>query len=124
MDGEPLSLQARHAIRQARLSNLGIYVSPFSAWEVGTLVTKGGLRSALAPEVWFETLIGLPGLRLAPLTPRILLNSTCLPGTPHKDPADRILAATAREYGFSILTGDKLLLDYAQLGHIQAIACR
>jgi PIN domain nuclease of toxin-antitoxin system len=123
MDGEPLSLQARHAIRQARLSNLGIYVSPFSVWEVGTLVAKGRLRSALAPEVWFETLIGLPGFRLAPLTPRVLLNSTCLPGAPHKDPADRILAATAREYGLSILTGDKLLLDYAQQGHIQAIAC-
>jgi PIN domain nuclease of toxin-antitoxin system len=123
MDKEHLADAGRMAIKQARLANFGIFVSPFTAWEIGALVAKGRLRPAVSPEVWFESLLQLPGIRLAPLTPRILLNSTCLPGPPHKDPADRILAATCREFGLAMLTSDRLLLDYATQGHIQAIPC-
>jgi PIN domain nuclease of toxin-antitoxin system len=57
------------------------------------------------------------------LTPKILLDSTALPGSPPADPADRIIAATARVQGFVIVTRDRKLLDYAREGHIRAIAC-
>jgi len=123
MNGEPLSAVAQSAIRSARAASLGIYVSPFVAWEIGTLIAKGQLLPSVAPEIWFETLLAFPGFRLAPLTPKILMSSTALPGTPHKDPADRIFAATAREYGLTLITRDRLLLDYARQGHIQAICC-
>ncbi|MFZ5739720.1 MAG: PIN domain-containing protein [Pseudomonadota bacterium] len=46
-----------------------------------------------------------------------------LPGFPHRDPADRIIAATAREYGYRLITRDRSLLAYAREGHIQALSC-
>jgi PIN domain nuclease of toxin-antitoxin system len=57
------------------------------------------------------------------ITPRLLISSTVLPGTPPSDPADRIIAATSRLYRYCVITRDKKLLDYAEQGHIQAIAC-
>ncbi|MGB9407938.1 MAG: type II toxin-antitoxin system VapC family toxin [Terracidiphilus sp.] len=123
MSGEPLSAPSRTAIRSARAENLGVYLSPFSAWEIGTLVAKGRLSLSLSPESWFDTLLAMPGVRLATLTPRLLISSTALPGTPLKDPADRIIAATARLYGYRLITRDGKLLDYAREGHILATKC-
>jgi PIN domain nuclease of toxin-antitoxin system len=73
--------------------------------------------------VWFDTLLSMPGVRLANLTPKVLIDSTALPGTPPSDPADQIIAATARLYGFRLITRDGKLLDYARQGHILATKC-
>jgi PIN domain nuclease of toxin-antitoxin system len=123
MDGEPMSDASRAAIRNARAANVGVYVSPFTAWEIGTLTAKGKIQLTLSPEVWFETLLDLPGVRLAPLTPKILLASTALPGSPPSDPADRIIAATARVHSHVIITRDRKLLAYSREGHIRVKAC-
>ena len=123
MGGEPISEESRQAIRSAGAAHVGVYVSPFTAWEIGTLIARRRLHLTLSPEVWFERLLALPGVRLAELTPKILLASTALPGPPPADPADRILAATARVRGHAVITRDKKLLDYAREGHIRAIAC-
>ena len=123
MGGDSLSPASRSAIHAARNANLGVYISPITAWEIGTLVAKSRIHLTLAPEVWFETLLSLPGARLSALTPGILLASTTLPGTPPSDPADRIIAATARLHGHVVITRDRKLLDYANQGHLRAIAC-
>jgi len=123
MSRSPLSTASRTAIRTAQNSNFGVYLSPFTAWEIGTLVSKGRLHLTLSPEVWFDTLLALPGVRLAALTPKVLIGSTALPGAPPSDPADRIIAATARSFGFRVITRDSKLLDYAAKGHILATAC-
>ena len=57
------------------------------------------------------------------MPPDILIGSSFLPGKPPRDPADRILAVTAREYGYQLVTRDRPLLDYADQGHIRALAC-
>jgi PIN domain nuclease of toxin-antitoxin system len=36
---------------------------------------------------------------------------------------DRAIAATAREYGFTVMTRDRALLDYAAQGHLSALTC-
>jgi PIN domain nuclease of toxin-antitoxin system len=123
MDGEPISDASHSAIRSAQIANVGVYVSPFTAWEIGTLTAKGRIQLSLSPEVWFKTLLNHPGVRLAALTPEILLASMMLPGTPPTDPVDRIIAATARIEGYIIVTRDSKLLDYAKQGHVRAIAC-
>jgi PIN domain nuclease of toxin-antitoxin system len=123
MGGEPISPESRQAILSAGTAHVGVYISPFTALEIGTLIAKQRLQLTLSPEIWFEKLLALPGVRLADLTPKILLASTALPGLPPADPADRILAATARIQGHVVVTRDKKLLDYAREGHIRAIAC-
>jgi PIN domain nuclease of toxin-antitoxin system len=52
-----------------------------------------------------------------------LMASSFLPGELHGDPADRMMVATAREYGFVLMTRDEALLRYAKQGHMAAIAC-
>jgi PIN domain nuclease of toxin-antitoxin system len=123
MNGAPMTGESRGAIEAAQRSGAGVYVSPITAWEIGTLVSKNRLQMSVTPEIWFETLISLPGVRLCPMPPRVLIASGFLPGVPPKDPADRIIAATGREYGYTIVTRDGELVPYAAAGHIAVIAC-
>ena len=47
-----------------------------------------------------------PQIDLYPLTPRIALESTRLGPKFHADPADQIIAATARVHGLRLVTAD------------------
>lgn len=99
------------------------YVSPITALEVGTLTRKRRFRSNLAPQRWFETLIMQPGMALAEMPPELLIESQLLPGNIHNDPYDRIIAATARQYGYTVITSDRALLDYAADGYLSVLEC-
>ncbi len=121
--GAPMAAAARDALRQAYFAGVPRYVSPITAWEVGMLESKNRLGLSARPEVWFDRLLQIPGVFLADLSPQILILSSFLPGTPPKDPWDRIIAATAREGGYRLITRDRLLLAYAAEGHLQAIPC-
>jgi PIN domain nuclease of toxin-antitoxin system len=120
---ETISDEVSDAIRRAREGGEAIYVSPITAWELGLLVARGRMNLLMPPERWFFRLLQAPGLRLADMPPELLIASSFLPGAPPRDPADRILAATAREYDYMLVTRDRSLLDYAKQGHIQALAC-
>ena len=121
-NGDAISEQARDAIAEASIG-VGVFVSPISAWEVATLVQKGRVMLSMAPDSWFEALLALPGVRLAPMPPRTLMASAFLPGSPPSDPADRIIAATARAENLLLLTRDRKLLSYAADGHLRGLAC-
>lgn len=115
--------EALSAIRDSVDNQMDIYVSPFSAWEVGMLVSKRRLTISRSPEAWWEEFLAQDFVALAPMPPSALIASSFLPGEPPKDPADRVIAATAREIGFSVVTCDRALLDYAREGHINAVEC-
>jgi PIN domain nuclease of toxin-antitoxin system len=108
---------------RAIAANEPVYISPITGWELGLLVSRGRMNLLTTPRRWFERLLQAPGMQLARLSPEVLISSSFLPGTPPKDPADRIFAATAREYGYRLVTRDRPLLEYAREGHIQALAC-
>jgi PIN domain nuclease of toxin-antitoxin system len=57
------------------------------------------------------------------MSPAVLIASSSLPGNPPRDPADRIMAATAREYGYRLMTRDRPLLTYGEEGHLQVVSC-
>jgi PIN domain nuclease of toxin-antitoxin system len=66
-------------------------------------------------------LFEVPGVRLAEMSPDVLIASSYLPGKPPKDPTDRIMAATARELGATLITRDRALLDYGAQGHVAVL---
>lgn len=111
------------ALNAARNSGLLTYVSPITAWEIGMLACKGRFKSQYTAQGWFARLMSTADTALAELTPKVLIESSFLPGSPPRDPADRIIAATAREYGFTVMTRDGSLLNYADDGHLSALAC-
>ena len=123
MNGDPLQDPAETELPLALERNGRLVVSPITAWEIAILSEKKRILLTLRPEVWFRKLCGLPGVRLADLSPSVLIASTTLPGEPPADPADRILIATAREFDYTLVTRDRQLLDYALSGHVRAMAC-
>jgi PIN domain nuclease of toxin-antitoxin system len=52
-----------------------------------------------------------------------LIASSFLPADSLRDPADKIMVATAREQGLTLMTRDRMILDYAAKGHVSALAC-
>jgi PIN domain nuclease of toxin-antitoxin system len=120
---EPVSQSVSDSMQHAIQVGEPVFVSPISAWEIGMLVARGRMTMLMKPEVWFGRIVQEQGMSLAEMPPELLIASSFLPGTPPRDPADCILAATAREYGYRLVTRDRPLLDYAEQGHIQALAC-
>jgi len=120
--GDAISLRARKAIRDA-VAHGEVYVSPMSAWEVGALAVKRGVRFDPSPHEWFAAFLARPGVRLAALGPEIALDAWFLPGQVHGDPMDRLLIATARRLSAAIVTRDDRIRAYGAAGHVSVIDC-
>lgn len=118
-----LSTQALAALESALKTRQEVHISPISAWELGILASRGQLRGTTSARKLFDIACEKPGTNLAKLSPSVLHDSSFLPGDPPNDPADRIIIATAREYGLCVVTRDRRILDYADQGHVQALAC-
>jgi PIN domain nuclease of toxin-antitoxin system len=123
VENEKLAPQAIEVLRGTHEAGLPTYVSPITAWEIGLLASHDRLKLLITPQRWFGRLLATPTVRLADLSPDLLIASSFLPGRPPRDPADRIIAATARDYGCILMTRDRALLDYGEQGHIRVIAC-
>ena len=122
-EDRPLASAAVAALDAAYQAGSLVLVSAITAWEVGLLVARKRIRLVAKPEHWFQRLLAIPGIRLAELSPDILIASSFLPGEPPPDPADRILLATARDLGATLITRDRLLLRYGEEGQVSTIAC-
>jgi PIN domain nuclease of toxin-antitoxin system len=122
-EGDAIADAAVDALKAAHMAGVATYVSPISAWELGMLVSRGRLKPLITPQRWFARLFEVPNMRLAEMAPDLLIASSFLPGDPPRDPADRIIAATAREYGATLVTRDRVLLDYGAQGHISVLKC-
>src|SRR5579863_2131303 len=120
---DPISKDARSALAHAAEARESVFVSPISAWEIGLLAARGRISLQMPAQMWFARLLEAPGVRLADMSSDILIASSFLPGPLPKDPADRIIAATARECGYRVMTRDRRLLAYAESGNCRAIAC-
>jgi len=97
-----------------------VYLSPISCWELGLLIENNQIVMDRPIEDLWKRDTNPDICRIAELTGPILIESTRLPGDLHHDPADRILAATARLNNLTLVTRDWRLLDYALQGHLQA----
>lgn len=98
-----------------------LLVSAISVWEVSMLQAKGRITLSLELEEWVRRGLTAPGVRLADLSPEILIESTRLPGSVHGDPADRMLIATARRTGATLVTRDAAILAYAREGYLAVL---
>ncbi len=117
--GEPVHAQIQHAADEDCL-----FVSAITPWEISMLVAKGRLRLGQDVAEWLGAALGLPGIRLEPLSPAIAVASTRLPWEVHPDPADRILLATARHLDATLITADQQILDYGAQGFLKCFAAK
>lgn len=105
---EPRRISPRVRRILERSSN-ELWLSPVSTWEMVLLVDSGQVRIDLAFDEWFTTVTTALALNEAPLTHEVVFASREV-SLPHRDPADRLIAATARHYGLRLVTADERLL--------------
>lgn len=111
----PSTIAAVDAAREGET----VFVSAVSVWELGNLEIRGRFQLHSPIDEWLRMAFTIGRLQLLPLDAQIALASSRLPGNLHRDPADRILAATARIEGLTLLTRDTRLLDYGRKGHLR-----
>ena len=122
MDGaaDRISPSALEEVRRASARG-AVRVSAISVWEVAMLEAKGRVRFSVEAAEWVRRGLQAPGVRLEALSPEVLVESTRLPGAIHGDPADRMIVATARRTGATLVTRDAAVLAYAREGHLSAL---
>jgi PIN domain nuclease of toxin-antitoxin system len=105
--------RARRLLDAAVKAGERIAVSSISIWEVVMLVDRGRLMLTLAMDVWIEQVESLAFLEFQPVDNRIATRAVRLENFPHRDPADRMITATALELGATLITADAQLRAYA-----------
>lgn len=100
-----LSRAATSAIRRALRSG-GIAIASISLWEIAALFARGRLRSRGTTEASLEALLKATAVSIREITPTIAALATQFPSDFSPDPADRLIAATARAEGFTLVTRD------------------
>ncbi len=92
----------------------GVLISPMSIWEIGMLVEKGRIELDMDVLDWVNQALDISGMNLCSMAPRMLIQSTRLPGIVHGDPVDRLLIATASEYSAVLVTCDQKILEFGK----------
>ena len=105
-DPSRLSVRAASAIRRAR-SNQGVAIATISIWELALMFAHGRLRAPGNVEASVRWVVEGSGATLKPITPEIAALATQFPEDFPRDPADRLIAATARAEGMALVTRDE-----------------
>lgn len=122
VENEPKKFSRRiEPLVEAAVQRAEVLISAISVWEIAVLDANRRIDLSQDLRTWVARALGFPGVRLKGLSPSIAIESTRLPGSLHRDPADRILVATARLLGAALVTCDERLLAYAKLGHVRAV---
>lgn len=95
-----------------------VAVSAISFWEIAMLAERGRIQLPMPITLWREDWLRAGLIEIA-VDGRIGLLSTQL-GDLHKDPADRIIIATAIVSNTPLVTADRLILDWQ--GQLERIA--
>jgi PIN domain nuclease of toxin-antitoxin system len=101
-----LSRPAAAAIRSAR-SEDGLAIAAISLWELAVLFSRGILRAHGTVEASVQLVVESAGATVKPITPTIAALATQFPPEFPRDPADRLIGATARAEGLALVTRDK-----------------
>ena len=103
-----LSTAASRAIRAA-VNGDGLAIASITLLEVAMLVARGRVIPRGTPEAWLGELIDRSGVVVKEITPAVAALATHFPEDFPGDPADRLIAATARAEGASLVSRDARL---------------
>jgi len=101
-----LTRQVRRALED---SGAELWLSPISVWELLLLIERRRVAVTGDPGLWVQDALRAGPFREAPLTHAVALESRRVT-LPHRDPADRFLAATARVHDVALVTADARLI--------------
>lgn len=108
-DAGNLPAGIRRALRKAVPAG-PLWVSDISLWEIAMLVQLERIKLTIPLRDWLERATAPPRVQRIGITPAIAAETTVLPDSFPRDPADRILAATARVLGARLVTMDQRII--------------
>lgn len=97
-----------------------IFVATIATLELGQLAAAGRIEFRGTVESWVRRSVAGMALQTVELSHPIAALAYALPGDFHKDPADRILVATAIHHGHTLVTADERILDYPHVLSLDA----
>lgn len=109
-DSGRLSAGQREALDRASEKS-PLLVSDISLWEVAMLHNLDRIRLAMPLREWLSKAVAPPLVRRQGISPAIATEAAALPDSFHRDPADRIIVATARVLAATLLTQDHRIVD-------------
>ena len=116
-DSGKLSKNALAAVDK-EAKNGTVSISAFSFWEIALLVEHHRLTLPSDLQTWMAAIEAINGMKFIPVDHQIAVASVQLPVGLHKDPADRILVATAMLLNIPIVTADQKMHAYP---HVRTI---
>lgn len=108
LEPKRLSRRAAAAVRK-EVSLGGLGIASISLWEIAMLIAEAKLAIRGTQEAWIAGLIQGTGVVVHEITPAVAALATQFPEGFPKDPADRLIAATARAGGYGLVTRDRRL---------------
>lgn len=113
-DSKKLSKKAKKIIEESEKEK-SVYISSMSVLEIYTLLNKNRLGLNTVGDNWLQRIENLSFVHFVPIDNKIAVLSINLPDFDHKDPADRIIIATALHMGAKLVTSDKKILNYSKV---------
>ena len=105
LEPQRLSPSAAAAIRRAA-SGGGIAIASITLWEVAMLVARGRVLPHGTPDAWLRSLVDRSGVLVQEITATVAVLASHFPAEFPADPADRLIAATARAHAAPLVSRD------------------
>ena len=87
-------------------------VCPISTLEISRLVAAGEISLSIPLAEWVGQSMADLAAQTVSVSHEVAAEAYALPGTFHRDPADRVLVAAARRNGLTFVTADDRILSY------------
>lgn len=107
-----LGAQARRVLTAREHEN---HVCTVSTLELARLAAAGAISLSVPLQDWVDTALAALAAHTVTITHAIAMEAYALPGSLHKDPADRLLVAAARCHSLTLLTADERILTYSHV---------
>jgi PIN domain nuclease of toxin-antitoxin system len=88
-----------------------VLVSDITLWEIAMLANRERIQLDRPLRDWLEAAVAPPRVQRVAISPAVAAEVAALPSTFHRDLADRIIVASARTLGATLLTRDRLIID-------------
>lgn len=117
-DPSKLSNKVARLIKSQAQQPGHLLVSSISTWEIAMLVNRSRLTLRVTLDDLISQLESIEAIRFVPVNNKIAMSAVALPEPLHRDPADRIIIATAKSQGCPLISADEKIRSYP---HIETI---